>query len=310
MTISINQLVKRYGSFTAVDHIDLQIPQGEICGLLGPNGAGKTTTIKCIAGLHGFDAGRIEVFGLDRGQEHRRIQQRIGLVPQEVALYEDLSAYENALFFGRMYGLRGQALRDGVKQALEFTELWERRDQRPKQYSGGMKRRLNIACALVHSPELIILDEPTVGIDPQSRNHILESIRELNRRGTTVLYTSHYMEEVEAICSRVAIIDHGRVIADGSKEEVKNLIAEEEQITVAADHISEATLEAIRNMSGVLAVTHEEATLRIAAQRQAVRVGQIIERLSAGGAELHSVQLEQPSLEGVFLTLTGRSLRD
>ncbi|MFW5802201.1 MAG: ABC transporter ATP-binding protein, partial [Spirochaeta sp.] len=189
MIISIQQLVKRYGSLTAVDHVDLAIPQGEICGLLGPNGAGKTTAIKCIAGLHSFDEGRIEVFGLDREREHRRIQQRIGLVPQEVALYDDLSAYENALFFGRMYGLSGGRLRDGVRRALEFSELWDRRDQRPGKYSGGMKRRLIIACALVHDPELIILDEPTVGIDPQSRNHILESIRELNRRGTTVLYT-------------------------------------------------------------------------------------------------------------------------
>lgn len=310
MIISIKQLVKRYGNLAAVDHIDLQIPEGQICGLLGPNGAGKTTTIKCIAGLHSFDQGRVEVFGLDRMREHRRIQQRIGLVPQEVALYDDLSAYENAVFFGRMYGLHGDALQSGVKQALEFTGLWERRNQRPKQYSGGMKRRLNIACALVHEPELIILDEPTVGIDPQSRNHILDSIKELNRRGTTVLYTSHYMEEVEALCSRVAIIDHGRVIADGTKDEVKNLIAEEEQITVRADSISDATIESIRAMPGVLACTHDESALRIAAQKQAVRVGQVIERLTIGGAELHSVQLEQPSLEGVFLTLTGRSLRD
>lgn len=308
--IQIQQLVKRYDDFTAVDHVDITIPAGEIFGLLGPNGAGKTSTIKCLAGLHGYDQGNIRIFSMDRKKSHRAIQQRIGLVPQDIAIYEDLSAYENALFFARMYGLKGEQLKSGVRDALEFTGLWDRRTQRPKEFSGGMKRRLNIACALVHKPDLIILDEPTVGIDPQSRNHILDSIRELNARGATVLYTSHYMEEVESICSRLAIIDHGRVIAEGSKDEVKNLIAEDELLNVEALGISTALVEKIRTMPGVISCSHEEQNLRISVQRNAVRVSRIVEQIYNSGAELHSIQLEQPSLEGVFLALTGRSLRD
>ncbi|GAB6088806.1 ABC transporter ATP-binding protein [Spirochaeta dissipatitropha] len=308
--IQIQQLVKRYGDFTAVDHVDITIPMGEIFGLLGPNGAGKTSTIKCLAGLHGYDQGNISIFSMDRKKSHRAIQQRIGLVPQDIAIYDDLSAYENTVFFARMYGLKGEELKRGVRDALEFTGLWDRRKQRPKEYSGGMKRRLNIACALVHKPDLIILDEPTVGIDPQSRNHILDSIRELNARGATVLYTSHYMEEVESICSRLAIIDHGRVIAEGSKDEVKNLIAEDELLNVEALGISTALVETIRTMPGVISCMHEDNILRISIQRNAVRVSRIVDHIYSSGAELHSIQLEQPSLEGVFLALTGRSLRD
>mgnify|MGYP001500474916 CR=1 FL=1 len=216
----LRNIVKRYGNALALDHVDLDIHEGEILGLLGPNGAGKTTLIHALAGLVGIDSGSIEVFGKNQRRHLLDIKRDIGLVTQDIAIFEDMVPAENLAFFGGIYGLKGNALKTRIAETLAFVGLPEHAKKTPAKFSGGMKRRLNIACALVHRPKLLIMDEPTVGIDPQSRNHILESVRELRRRGTTILYTTHYMEEVEALASRVVILDQGHVIAQGTVDDL------------------------------------------------------------------------------------------
>ncbi len=310
MVVRMQRVTKRYGDVVALDNVDLTIERGEIVGLLGPNGAGKTTTISGVYGLTRFDAGEVTLFGHPAKRIDPGIKRRMGLVPQDIAVFDDLTAGENVSYFGRLYGLSGRALTEGVSFALEFTGLNERRDQRPKSFSGGMKRRLNIACALAHRPELVILDEPTVGIDPQSRNHILESVRALNRDGTTVIYTSHYMEEVEAVCSRVIVMDHGRVIASGTQSDLKALVSDEETIDIELERMTPRVVEAVRSVAGVKECLPEGTHLRITVERDGVRLGRVIEKATGLGVEVLSAQIERPTLESVFLSLTGRTLRD
>ncbi len=257
--------------------MSLTVEEGEIFGLLGPNGAGKTTVLNTIQSLTKVDAGKIRIFGKDIKHGEQEIKQEMGIVPQDMAIYEDLTAYENAAFFGRLYGLRGSLLKEKVEEALNFTGLWEKKKEFPKKFSGGMKRRLNIACAIVHQPKLIIMDEPTVGIDPQSRNHILESVKELNRRGATILYTSHYMEEVEEICSRIAIMDNGRIIAKGTKEELKALISFEERITLEVSSVNHTLVDNIKQVSGVKDCIVKEKGLTIISQKESKNLSRIIE---------------------------------
>ena len=252
--IQLRDVVKRYGDKISVDHMNLTIAKGEIFGLLGPNGAGKSTTIKMICGLLRSDQGDIEIDGLSIRRHPLEVKSRIGIVPQELAIYENLTAKENLDFFGKLYGLRGSELKQHVNEALEFVGLIDRRRDKPAGFSGGMKRRLNIACALVHKPKLIIMDEPTVGIDPQSRNHILESVRTLNSQGATVIYTSHYMEEVEAISSRIGIMDHGRLIATGSLKQLISQVEQKEKLMVETDRMSDVAEHEIKqhpHVSGV-----------------------------------------------------------
>ncbi len=310
MVVQGEGLVKRYRDVVAVDNVDLAIEDHEILGLLGPNGAGKTTAINGIIGLTAFDSGEVSLFGRKMKRIGTDVKRRIGVVPQDIAVFEDLSAAENVAYFGRLYGLSGTRLSEGVDYALGFTGLSERRDQRPKSFSGGMKRRLNIACAVVHRPDLVIMDEPTVGIDPQSRNHILESVRALNRDGATIIYTSHYMEEVEAVCSRVVIMDHGRVIASGTQSDLKALAEDEEVVDIELERMTPDVVAAVSAVSGVSDCVPDGAHLRITAERGGVRLGRIIEKASEAGAEVLSAHVERPTLEGVFLSLTGRSLRD
>ena len=310
MVVRTRGVVKRYRDLVAVDSVDLAIGDGEILGLLGPNGAGKTTMINGIMGLTGFDAGEVSIFGRTMTRIDRETRRRIGLVPQDIAVFEDLTAEENVSYFGRLYGLGGSALADGVRSALAFTGLSDRGRQKPRSFSGGMKRRLNIACAVVHRPRLVIMDEPTVGIDPQSRNHILESVRALARDGATIIYTSHYMEEVEAVCSRVVIMDHGRVIASGTQSDLKALVAETETVDVELERMSPDIVNAVKGVSGVKECASDGAHLRISVGRDGVRLGRIIERAVDAGAEVLSAHVERPTLESVFLSLTGRSLRD
>ena len=224
--LSINNLEKRYGDFTAVDNITLEVNEGEIFGFLGPNGAGKSTTINIVSGLIKSSAGEVNIFNKPLKKFEKEIKKKIGVVPQTLAIYSELSAEENIKFFASIYGVKGEELKKAVEYALEFTGLIEHRKTKAKNFSGGMMRRLNIACGIAHKPKLVIMDEPTVGIDPQSRNHILESVKELNRNGCTIIYTSHYMEEVENICDRIAIIDKGKIIAEGTKEELISLISD------------------------------------------------------------------------------------
>jgi ABC-2 type transport system ATP-binding protein len=310
MILEVKNLIKRYGEFLALDHINFAIKEGEIFGLLGPNGAGKTTTISIISGLSNYDGGEVKFLGKEIKRNEMAAKRELGIVPQEIALFEDLTAFENLDYFGRLYGLKGQLLKDRIEEALAFTGLSDRRKDRPKGFSGGMKRRLNIACAILHHPKLIIMDEPTVGIDPQSRNHILESIKKLNNMGSTIIYTSHYMEEVEELCTRIAIVDQGRVIAQGSKEELKSLVSSEERILMEVSSVNFTIVEGIKNIQNIRECTANGNQLEIVGKKGEQNVSRIIQIISEAGIDILSLNVEKPSLESVFLTLTGRSLRD
>lgn len=310
MILEIKNLVKRYNDQVAVDNVSLSIQKGEIFGLLGPNGAGKTTTINTIIGLSKIDSGEVYVFGKSLKNKEMDIKKNIGIVPQEIAIYDDLTAYENVVYFAKLYNLRGSLLKERVREALEFTGIWERRKEYPKQYSGGMKRRLNIACAIAHRPKLIIMDEPTVGIDPQSRNHILESIMKLNKMGSTIIYTSHYMEEIEKICTQIAIMDHGRIIARGTKEELTNLISDDEKVKIELTSVNYTLVDNIKKIPGVKESLLDGNNLTIISNKKSNNLSRIIDNIINTGAEISALNMEKTSLEGVFLTLTGRLLRD
>ncbi|KEH86710.1 ABC transporter ATP-binding protein [Clostridium novyi] len=310
MILEAKNIVKRYGEHLAIDNASLSVREGEIFGLLGPNGAGKTTLINIIVGLLKSYSGEVNVFGKDLVKDEMYIKSQIGIAPQEAALFHDLTAYENVTFFGRLYGLKGKELKDGVKEALEFTELWDRRKDYPKQYSGGMKRRLNIACAIVHKPKLIIMDEPTVGIDPQSRKHILNSIKKLNKMGSTIIYTSHYMEEIEDLCDEIVIMDKGKVIAKGTKEELKELIATEDKVSIGVSNISYSIIDKIKKVQGVKECVIDNNVINIISKNGSANLSEIIDIIVDYGAEINKINMDKPSLEGVFLTLTGRKLRD
>ncbi|MCX7747869.1 MAG: ABC transporter ATP-binding protein [Clostridia bacterium] len=310
MIVEIKNLVKRYNEFLAVDNVNISIKEGEIFGLLGPNGAGKSTTINTITGLTGMDGGEIRIFGKNFKDHEQEIKKDIGVVPQDIAVFEDLTAYENVTFFGKLYGLKDRLLKVRVEEALNFTGLWDRRKEYPKKYSGGMKRRLNIACAIAHHPKLIIMDEPTVGIDPQSRNHILQSVRELNKMGSTIIYTSHYMEEVEEICTNITIMDHGRVIAQGNKEELKALIAFEEKVHIELSALNFTIVDSIKKIPDVKECVIHENKVSVISKKNSKNLGKIIDAITGTDAEILSLNVDKPTLEGVFLTLTGRTLRD
>lgn len=310
MLVEFKGVNKRYGDVLAVDNVNLEIQEGEIFGLLGPNGAGKTTTINMLMGLAKVDGGTITIFGKKANGHNGEVKQHIGIVPQDLAIYEDLTAAENVEFFGKLFGLGGSLLKERVAQALEFTGLSDKARQYPKKFSGGMKRRLNIACAIVHQPRLIVMDEPTVGIDPQSRNHILESVRALNKQGSTIIYTSHYMEEVEAICTRIAIMDKGRVIARGTKDELKDLVSTEETITLEVANITYTLVDQLKKLPGVKECSLSEGKLSVIVTKGSQVTGRIIDCLTAAGSEINSLNMEKTTLESVFLTLTGRTLRD
>lgn len=309
--VSVEALVKRFGDFTAVDGVSFAIADGSIFGLLGPNGAGKTTTISMISCLLAPDAGNVLVDGHSVRTQSTAVRQALGVVPQEIALYPTLTALENLRFWGQMYGLSGRRLAEAVEYGLEMAGLQEQAKKRVETFSGGMKRRINIAAGILHRPRVLLMDEPTVGIDPQSRNHILETVRELNREGMTVLYTSHYMEEVEALCDHVAIVDHGRVIADGTLDELSALVGDEDRVRVelAEENRAEAA-DAVRALSGVSGAELCEGSLEILAPDAAAVLGQMMVVITAAGAMVRSVEVVEPNLESVFLHLTGRALRD
>ncbi|MBO0992643.1 ABC transporter ATP-binding protein [Bacillus sp. SD088] len=307
---NMNDIVKRYGSFRALDHVDLKIEEGEILGLLGPNGAGKTTLIHSLSGLIKVDSGNISLFGKRLDENIMEIKRQIGLVTQEITIFEDLTARENLEFFGGIYGLRGAELKQRVDETLTFVGLTDRAKSLPTKFSGGMKRRLNIACALVHRPNLLIMDEPTVGIDPQSRNYILESVRKLQKQGTTILYTTHYMEEVQSLASKVAIMDQGHVIAEGTLDELIENIQHEEIINLEV--IEEPTnelLDDLRNLGGVKKVMQDRKKIQIISSGGAENVDNVLAVVKKAGG-VRSITAEKPTLEDVFLTLTGKTLRD
>jgi len=308
--LEMKDVVKRYGSKLSVDHLNLEVQEGEIFGLLGPNGAGKSTSINMICGLLPKDQGSIKVDGISIEDQPLEVKRRIGLVPQDLALYEEMSAMDNVAFFAKLYGLRGPQLKERVEEALTFVGLQDRAKDRPSTFSGGMKRRLNIACSITHRPKLIIMDEPTVGIDPQSRNHILESVRTLNEMGSTVIYTSHYMEEVAAISDRVAIMDQGHVIACGTQQELRARVAQEERIILTADGVTEELIQEMKLHPRVGRVTQHDHRLEIYVPSAQEELQDILFICGKHGTTLRSLQCEEPGLETLFLSLTGRTLRD
>lgn len=308
--LEIENLIKKFNGVAAVDNMNLEIEAGEIFGLLGPNGAGKSTTIHIICCLLSMDSGKVKLLGRDIKRETNFAKENIGIVPQEIAIYEDLTASENIKFFASLYGLKGRELHERVEEALAFVGLSDKAKAFPKGFSGGMKRRLNIACAIAHRPKLIIMDEPTVGIDPQSRNHILQSVRKLNQMGCTVIYTSHYMEEVEEICTRLAIMDHGKVIAQGTKEELKSIVTDTVCILITVDQPENIDVNKLKEINGVTAVEIEENTVKIYSTTDTNNLDKIILYFTTNQYNIKNIESQKPDLETVFLTLTGRKLRD
>jgi ABC-2 type transport system ATP-binding protein len=308
--LELNHLTKKFGDFIAVDNISLSVKSGEIFGFLGANGAGKSTTIHMIAGLLRSNEGEIKILDKNISKHQRFAKMNIGIVPQDLAIYEDLTAYENVRFFAGLYGLRGSKLEERVAEAIQFVGLSDKAKSYPKSFSGGMKRRLNIACAIAHRPKLIIMDEPTVGIDPQSRNYILTSVKKLNEMGSTIIYTSHYMEEVEEICSRIAIVDHGKIIAEGTKEQLKAIITDTKDITIEVKSADPLNIEQLKEINGVESVHVEGNVLKINSGTGVNNLNKIIGALLQTGTEIRSIDEKEPNLETVFLTLTGRNLRD
>ncbi len=309
--IKIKDVVKRYGSKIPVDHLSLKIEEGEIFGLLGPNGAGKSTMIKMICGLIKIDSGSIHVNRLGVHEVPMETKKLIGLVPQDLAIYDNLTAKENLNFFARLYGLRGTLLKDRVNEALEFVGLTDKQNDKPDTFSGGMKRRLNIACGIMHHPKVVIMDEPTVGIDPQSRNHILDAVRTLNKLGSTVIYTSHYMEEVEAISSRVGIMDHGRLIALGTRQELVSQMGQEEKIVIEAQFIHPQVIEELEQHIGIQDVrVSNETTVDILLKSSQTYLQDILFIFAKHEVAIRTLSRIEPNLESLFLTLTGRTLRD
>lgn len=308
--ISVEGLVKRYGETLALDHFDLHVKQGEIFGLLGPNGCGKTTAINCILQLLTYDKGTIRLFGEPMSPVRYDLKRRIGVVPQAVAVFDELTVQENVDCFCALY-VPDRARRRGlVDRAIAFVGLDGYRKHRPKRLSGGLLRRLNIACGIAHAPELIFFDEPTVAVDPQSRNAILDGIRQLAADGATVLYTSHYMEEVEQICGRVMIMDAGRQLALGTVNELKAMIDVGEKIVVETRDLSPAALERVQGLPPVVRTRYEEGELYVSCTAGAHNLIDVMTVLQEEGATPGRVYSDPPSLNDVFLALTGKDLRD
>jgi ABC-2 type transport system ATP-binding protein len=308
--IQVEHLRKNFGELTAVDGVSFEVRDGEIFGLLGPNGAGKTTTINMICGVLRPDGGRVLVDDTDIWIEPKAVKQSLGVVPQEIAVYEDLTARDNLNFWGSLYGLKGSELRRRVDDALSRVGLAERSKDKVKGFSGGMKRRLNLCMGLLHAPKFLLLDEPTVGIDPQARLAILEVIRAAAESGSTVLYTTHYMDEAQELCDRIAIIDHGRILTVGTLEELTRMAGEGEMLRLTGSFDDEAARARLEGLDGLQLHSVEEgrAVLSVAADGPGLTA--VLPKLLAGDLGVDDVSIQQPSLQSVFIRLTGRELRD
>ena len=315
--IEVRDLHKSFGAITALDGTSFHAEEGEILGLLGPNGAGKSTTISMLCGLSLPDSGELSIMGHSLLSDAKAAKSSLGYVPQDIALYSDMTARENLDFWGRMYGLRGPALKKRIDEVLETIGLVERQRDRVGGFSGGMKRRVNIGAAILHRPAVVIMDEPTVGIDPQSRRHILEGVKELNRQGTTILYTTHYMEEAAELSRHIAVMDKGRVIAYGSHEELLRMVGSETRVNLTIRQspgadlpASEGPLSALRAVPGVMSMKASEASIELLVEGVERALPRLIEAASRAGLQVAAVNIEEPSLESVFLHLTGRALRE
>ena len=308
--IEIDQLRKSYGEQIAVDGVSLTALPGQIFGLLGPNGAGKSTTIGCISGLLTPTAGHVRVMGHDVVRDGSAARQALGVVPQEIALYDDLSAVENLKYWGGAQGLRNPKLRERIQAVLESTGLQDRAAEPVKRFSGGMKRRLNFACGVIHSPKVLLLDEPTVGVDPQSRVRLLDLVRAEARAGTCVLYTTHYMEEAEALCDRLAIVDHGKVIAAGTLPELRAMLDERDLLKLSGVFDPARVRDALQNADGVEVLQVDSELLLLSAADALKKLSVIFSAIEGAGAEVRGTTLTQPSLESLFIKLTGKELRE
>ena len=308
--IEVKYLVKKYDDNIAVDNISLSIEEGEIYGILGPNGAGKSTAISLICSLLFPNSGEIKILGEDIRKNSISIKRNIGLVPQNIALYRQFTAYENVKFFGELYGLRGKRLKEAIDNALEFTGLLDIKKKKAEKFSGGMLRRLNIACAIVHNPKILIMDEPTVGIDPQSRNNIMQAVKKLNENGVTIIYTTHYMEEAEALCSKIAIIDKGKIIVEGNKEELKDIVSDKKILNIGVDNIYKVDLESLRNIEGVIDISVDNNNINITSSKDVNNLSKIIKEISNEDLKINDLGFKEITLETVFLSLTGKKLRD
>lgn len=308
--LTVKNLTKSFKNKKVLNDLSFEVKKGEILCFLGPNGAGKTTTINILTAALSSDSGEVLFKGKKIGNHLRRYKQKLGVVPQDIALYEELSAEKNLRFFASLYGLHGSRLNEASDRALKFAGLYDRRNDKVKTFSGGMKRRLNIACAIAHNPELVIMDEPTVGIDPQSRNHILDSIKKLRDGGMTVIYTTHYMEEVEAISTRIIIIDHGSIIAEGTKESLEEDIENVKHYTITVEKNGEIAANEFYSIEGVQSAKIDGETIEIDSLKGIENLDRIIALLIDHGERIKNITSESANLEAVFLKLTGRKLRD
>jgi linearmycin/streptolysin S transport system ATP-binding protein len=307
--IEVDGLRKSYGDFLAVDGVSFTAEAGKIFGLLGPNGAGKSTAIGCISGLLQPSDGRIRVNGHDVVKDSRAAKESLGVVPQELSLYEEVSATENLLFWGAAYGLRGAELKSRVHDVLAYTGLLDRAKEPVKNYSGGMKRRINFGCAIMHRPKVLLLDEPTVGVDPQSRVRLFEMVKEQVDQGTAVLYTTHYMQEAEQLCDELAIIDHGKLIADGTLDELRGMVGEKDILRLAGSFDPEQARTALSSLPDVQVVAAEDDSVRLSVADASRRLPELFDAITRTGGEVRETTLSQPSLETLFLKLTGKELR-
>ncbi|MDP4147354.1 MAG: ABC transporter ATP-binding protein [Bacillota bacterium] len=310
MIVKVDNLVKRYNELIALDHLNLEVKEGEIFGLLGPNGSGKSTSINCILSLLKYDKGEIRIFDKPMSPDAYDIKQNIGVIMQDVAVFDELTVYENIDYFCGLYIKDKTKKKQLVEEAIEFVALNDFRKFYPKKLSGGLLRRLNIACGIAHKPKLIILDEPTVAVDPQSRNNILTGIKKLNEQGATIIYTTHYMEEVEQLCDRIAIIDKGKTVALGTKEELKSMIKIGEKITVEVFNLSPKVLKELTELPTVDKAEYRENTLVIRSKKGKNNLANILEFLNNHNIEFGKVFSELPTLNDVFLEITGKELRD
>lgn len=310
MIVHVDNLVKRYGDLLALDHLNMDVEEGEILGLLGPNGSGKTTAINCILALLQYDKGNISLFDHPMAPDAYDLKRRIGVVLQNVAVFEELTVYENIDYFCSLYVKEPAKRKQLVEEALNFVELQDFRKYRPSKLSGGLLRRLNIACGIAHKPDLLIMDEPTVAVDPQSRNAILEGIKKLNALGTTIIYTSHYMEEVEQICTRIIVLDKGKQIAKGTKEQLKDMIALKEKITIEQIHITAVQIDQLKQMENLYACNYQGETLEAKFTGGNHNLLHLMETLQKEDIAFGKVYSEKPTLNDVFLEITGKELRD
>lgn len=308
--VKIKNVTKRFDDKLVLDNVSFEVYEGEIFGFIGPNGAGKSTLINIMTSLLSPDSGEIKICGYDIVNESIKAKENIGYVPQDLALLEGFTAFDNLEFFGALYGLKGKLLKERINEALEISGLMEKKKEKVKKFSGGMKRRLNIAIGILNHPKVLILDEPTVGIDPQSRNHIFTFIKRISKEwGTTVIYTSHYMEEVEELCNRVFIIDLGQEIAYGTKNEIKNSVSSNNKISIELEKVSGEVILDLREVKGILNVLDKENEIILTIDKN-FKIGNILLVLENRNIEIKKISYEEVKLEDIFLTLTGKSLRD